>query len=136
MAILFNNCKQMRMTNAFNQRPRGMLMESAQGVRSTTKGESRKRTEESLLSSGRFRLSPATGGGSAAFQFYQLGFYVARSLLWYFLGLQESTVFLVPLVPLPPVLAVVLGNLLHFFMLGGQLRRAVGFRRQRLIALP
>ena len=31
-----------------------------QGVRSTTKGESRKRTEESLLSSGRFRLSPAT----------------------------------------------------------------------------
>ena len=79
------------------------------------------------------------GGGSAAFQFYQLGFYVARSLLWHFLGLQESTVFLVPLVPLvplPPVLAVVLGNLLHFFMLGGQLRRAVGFRRQRLIALP
>ena len=42
MAILFNNCKQMRMTNALNQRPRGMLMESAQGVRSTTKGESRK----------------------------------------------------------------------------------------------
>ncbi len=106
------------------------------------------------------------GGGSAAFQFYQLGFYVARSLLWYFpctpratalrqarvsggnlqncapsaacggAMTQESTVFLVPLVPLPPVLAAVLGNLLHFFMLGGQLRRAVGFRRQRLIALP
>ena len=63
MAILFNNCKQMRMTNAFNQRLRGMLMESAQGVHSTTKGESRKRTEESLLSSGRFRLFPATGAG-------------------------------------------------------------------------
>ena len=31
-------------------------------------------------------------GGSAAFQFYQLDFYVARSFLWYFLGLQESTV--------------------------------------------
>ena len=31
------------------------------GWRSQTKGESRKRTEESLLSSGRFRLSPATG---------------------------------------------------------------------------
>ena len=94
-----------------------------------------------MLSSEWFRLSPATGrvGSSAASQFYQLGFYVARSLLWYFLGLQESTVFLVPLVPLvplPPVLAAVLGNLLHFFMLGGQLRRAVGFRRQRLIALP
>ena len=51
---------------------------SAQGVRSTTEGESRKQTEESWLSSGRFRLSPATGrvGGSAAFQFYQLDFYV------------------------------------------------------------
>ena len=48
MAILFNNCKQMRMTNAFNQRPRGMLMESAQGVHSTTKGESGKRTEGKL----------------------------------------------------------------------------------------
>ena len=34
-----------------------------EGVRSTTMGESRKRTEESLLSSGRFRLSPATGAG-------------------------------------------------------------------------
>ena len=33
------------------------------GWRSQTKGESRKRTEESLLSSGRFRLSPATGAG-------------------------------------------------------------------------
>ena len=31
------------------------------GWRSQTKGESRKRTKESLLSSGRFRLSPATG---------------------------------------------------------------------------
>ena len=36
---------------------------SAEGWRSQTKGESRKRTEESLLSSGRFRLSPATGAG-------------------------------------------------------------------------
>ena len=43
---------------------------SAQGWRSQTKGESRKRTEESLLSSGRFRLSPATGAhNTAAFQF-------------------------------------------------------------------
>ena len=37
-----------------------------EGVRSTTMGESRKRTEESLLSSGRFRLSPATGTHSPA----------------------------------------------------------------------
>ena len=69
-------------------------------------------------------------GGQGHSQFYSIDFHVTHSLLWYFLGLQESTVFLVPLVPLiplPPVLAVVLGNLLHFFMLGGQLRRAVGF---------
>ena len=39
---------------------------SAQGWRSQTKGESRKRTEESSLSSGRFRLSPATGTHSPA----------------------------------------------------------------------
>ncbi len=138
---LTNHRSQPRLIPAPNHPPWHADRRSARGVRSTTKGESRKRTEESLLSSGRFRLSPATGllSGSAAFQFYQLDFYVARSLLWYFLGLQESTVplvLLVPLVPLPPVLAVVLGNLLHFFMLGGQLRRAVGFRRQRLIALP
>ena len=37
-----------------------------EGVHSTTKGESRKRAEESLLSSGRFRLSPATGRKTAA----------------------------------------------------------------------
>ena len=37
-----------------------------EGVRSTAKGESRKRAEESLLSSGRFRLSPATGRKTAA----------------------------------------------------------------------
>ena len=54
---------------------------SAQGWRSQTVGESRKRTEESLLSSRRFRLSPATGGGrqvggSAAFQFYSSSFSV------------------------------------------------------------
>ena len=75
----------MRIASAPNHAP--VAADSAagrKGWRSQTKGESRKRTEESLLSSGRFRLSPATGGGSAAFQFYQLGFYVARSLLWYF----------------------------------------------------
>ena len=61
-------------------------------------GESLNRPDESKLSSVRFLLSPlvvlrtpwrpaalsaATGGrgGSAAFQFYQLDFYVTRSLL-------------------------------------------------------
>ena len=41
-------------------------------------------------------------GGQGHTQFYSIDFYVARSLLWYFLGLQESTVFLVPLVPPRP----------------------------------
>ena len=41
-----------------------------QGWRSQTEGGKMKRTEESLLSSGRFRLSPATGALiTAAFQF-------------------------------------------------------------------
>ena len=59
-------------------RPRGSGQHSwTQGVRSTTKGESRKRTEESLLSSGRFRLSPATGaGGQGHSQFYSIDFHV------------------------------------------------------------
>ena len=53
--------------------PRPVAADSAAGRRAgeaRPKGESRKRTEESLLSSGRFRLSPATErGSSAAFQF-------------------------------------------------------------------
>ena len=73
------------------------------GVHSTTKGESRKRTEESLLSSGRFRLSPATGTYLQAppSSFINLTFTSQRSLLWYFLGLQESTVLPVSS-PSPP----------------------------------
>ena len=50
------------MANAPNHAPWHADRRSAQGWRSQTKGESRKRTEENLLSSGRFRLSPATGG--------------------------------------------------------------------------
>ena len=46
-------------TIAINYAPWHADRRSARGVRSTTKGESKKRTEESLLSSGRFRLSPA-----------------------------------------------------------------------------
>ena len=100
MAILFNNCKQMRMTNAFNQRPRGMLMESAQGVRSTTKGESRKRTEESLLSSGRFRLSPATGWpGPLPVLFNRLSRH--KQVLCFFLDSRKKRTPFIPLVPAP-----------------------------------
>ena len=49
--------------------PRPVAADSAAGRRAgeaRPKGESRKRTEESLLSSGRFRLSPATGTHSPA----------------------------------------------------------------------
>ena len=67
-------CLRFRVSGSF-QHFRGTPMQSAQGVRSTTMGESRKRPEESLLSFGRFLLSPATGAGrqvdgSAALQFY------------------------------------------------------------------
>ena len=58
---------------------------SAQGVRSTTKGESRKRTEESLLSSGRFRLSPATGVARATSSLKPAAFPSTTQVLYYFL---------------------------------------------------
>ena len=54
--------------------PRGTPFLIGAGVRSTTMGESRKRTEESLLSSGRFRLSPATGWPGPLPVFIQLTF--------------------------------------------------------------
>ena len=63
LAVLLNYRSQRSLIFTPNKRPRGTPMQSAQGWRSQTKGESRKRTEESLLSSGRFRLSPATGAG-------------------------------------------------------------------------
>ena len=83
--------------------PRPVAADSAAGRRAgeaRPKGESRKRTEESLLSSGRFRLSPATGleGGSAAFQLYSIGFHVTHRFFGTFLS-QESTVTFVPLGP-------------------------------------
>ena len=74
MAILFNNCKQTRMTNAFNQRPRGMLMESAQGVRSTAKGKNEESPGRSLLQTERFKFFPATGVARATPSFIQSAF--------------------------------------------------------------
>ena len=109
LALLPNYCHPPCLISAPNHAP--VAADSAagrQGVRSTTKGESRKRTEESLLSSGRFRLSPATGAGwqvaRATPSFIQSTFTSQRSLLWYFLGLQESTVppFVPPSLPFPP----------------------------------
>ena len=65
-------------------RPRGTLMQSAQVWRSQTKGESRKRTEESLLSSGRFRLSPATGVARATSSLKPAAFPSTTQVLCYF----------------------------------------------------
>ena len=44
------------------------------------------------------RPAPRQVGGSAACQFYQLGFYVTRSFLCFLLGLQERSV---PSFPFP-----------------------------------
>ena len=71
-------------------RPRGTLMQSAQGWRSQTKGESRKRTEESLLSSGRFRLSPATGVARATPCFHPIDFYVTHRFFVSFLTQERN----------------------------------------------
>ena len=68
-----------------------------EGVRSTTMGESRKRTEESLLSSGRFRLSPATGWPGPLPVFIQLTFTPHAAFFGTFLGSKK-----VPYPPVPP----------------------------------
>ena len=70
-----------------------------EGVHSTTMGESRKRTEESLLSSGRFRLSPATEAhNTAVFQLKTSSFYVTHRFFVTFFT-EESNVPFVPLRP-------------------------------------
>ena len=72
-----------------------------EGVRSTTMGESRKRTEESLLSSGRFRLSPATGWpGPLPVLFNRLSRH--KQVLCFFLDSRKKRTPFVPLVPLVP----------------------------------
>ena len=67
------------------------------GWRSQTKGESRKRTEESLLSSGRFRLSSATGWPGPLPVFIQLTFTSHAAFFGTFLGAKK-----VPYPPVPP----------------------------------
>ena len=67
------------------------------GVRSTTIGEIFKGTDGACADPDT-RIFPATGSRSnVAFQLNPTDFYVTRSLLWYFLGLQESTVLSRPL---------------------------------------
>ena len=69
-----------------------------EGVRSTTMGESRKRTEESLLSSGRFRLSPATGWpGPLPVLFNRLSCH--KQVLCFFLDSRKKRTPFVPLRP-------------------------------------
>ena len=67
------------------------------GWRSQTKGESKKRTEESLLSSGRFRLSSATGWPGPLPVFIQLTFTSHAAFFGTFLGAKN-----VPYPPVPP----------------------------------
>ena len=137
MTVLSYTRFPLRLIPTPNHAPRGTLIADQRGRAQHDQGGKQEANGGKLAFIRAVQAFTCHGaGGQGHTQFYSIDFYVARSFLWYFLGLQESTVFLVPLVPLSPVLAVVPGNLLHFFMLGGQLRRAVGFRRQRLIALP
>ena len=77
------------------------------GWRSQTKGESRKRTEESLLSSGRFRLSPATEAGRQVARatpcFHPIDFHITTQpslvLSW---APRKYRTLSSPLVPHPP----------------------------------
>ena len=82
--------------------PRPVAADSAAGRRAgeaRPKGESRKRTEESLLSSGRFRLSPATEAhNTAVFQLKTSSFYVTHRFFVTFFT-EESNVPFVPLRP-------------------------------------
>ena len=73
-------------------RPRGSGQRSwTQGVRSTTEGEIFKGTDGACADPDT-RIFPATGWPGPPSSFINLTFTSQRSLLWYFLGLQESTV--------------------------------------------
>ena len=88
LASLHNYCHPPRLFSAPNHRTRGSGQRSwTQGWRSQTEGESKKRTEESLLSSGRFRLSLATGHKTAVppSRFIPAAFTATIQVLWYFL---------------------------------------------------
>ena len=82
LAVLLNYRSQPRQIPASNHAPWHADRRSAQGVRSTTEGEIFKGTDGACADPDT-RIFPATGGrgSSAAFQFYQLDFYVTRSLL-------------------------------------------------------
>ena len=86
VAVLSNCCQSLRKISAHNYAPPWHAdRRSAHGWRSQTEGESRKRTEESLLSSGRFRLSPATGVARATPSFIPAAFPSTTQVLCYFL---------------------------------------------------
>ena len=73
---------------------------SAQGWRSQTIGEKGRSARAELAPDRAVQVFPCHGGGAAVppSSFISLTFTSQRSLLWYFLGLQESTV---PLRPFP-----------------------------------
>ena len=91
------------MTNAYNHRPRGTPMQSAQGWRSQTEGEIFKGPDGACADPDT-RFFPATGqggrwGGSAAFQSNSTGFYGHNAAFFgTFLGSKKVPSLLVPLV--------------------------------------
>ena len=83
-----------------NHRPRGTLIADQRGRAQHDQGGKQEANGGKLAFIRAVQAFTCHGtGGQGHSQFYSIDFYVARSLLWYFLGLQESTVFLVPLVP-------------------------------------
>ena len=105
VAVLSNCCQSLCKISAPNHAPPWHAdRRSAQGWRSQTEGESRKRTEESLLSSGRFRLSPATVSKPQfclPVLFQQLLRHT--QVLWYFL---DSRKYRPPVPPFSPAYAL------------------------------
>ena len=93
LAVLLNYRSQRSLIFTPNKRPRGTPIQSARAGEARPRGKAGSERRKACFHPGGsgFHL-PRGRGGSAAFQFYQLDFYVTRSLLWYFLGLQESTV--------------------------------------------
>ncbi len=72
-----------------------------EGVRSTTMGESRKRTEESLLSSGRLGFFLPRGGQGHS-QFYSIDFHVTHRFFVSFLTQERNVTPSSPFIPLVP----------------------------------
>ena len=109
LPVLLNYRSQRSLIFTPNKRPRGTLIaDQRRACAARPKGKNEKLPGGSLLLSRQLKFFPATGGGRWAAvppsSFIPAAFTSQRSLLWYFLGLQESTVPLVPpfVPPRPP----------------------------------